>query len=555
MIHASRELLDEGEPTPRSDIYALGSTLFELVTGKAAFADPDDISMWAIINRVLGQDPPDPRDLGVSDGLASVLATAMNHDPDQRQRRAADFVTDLEALQSGRGTADLVTAVLPVIETTEQPTVPTAESGRQIDQQVNADRGRRSHAGDSDGAGAGRSTADPGTDSATRPGGDRGGGEPGDEAAAAGRRTPGQGADVTDPATDEEPGRGPASGDPADATNNPTDADNSQIDAVEQPADAEKLTSATEDPGPGAGSERTDDPTVAPAAAGSVSTRPHGRKPTPAAAAAELLAGAAGDDPAGATTISRTAALVSLVTVVVATVVIAAVALQQADRSPEPVQQVETSAGGRQQQSGSVQPTAVTIDDGRSSIETGPDQPAITPAPPASDPLVLLFARADLGPLLSTEPYLLAVRGGRPDASYRIVVDNKPITELADTLPPYYPEPGRHQLQVQAVTDRRLEISNVIEIYVSGQPQMGYRANLSAIRSEPENWPEALRQFDQMVADGHEELELSLSTKRERRLRPFWNFYVDGFGDDRDAAQAYCDRFDLDFNECFVAEV
>jgi hypothetical protein len=68
--------------------------------------------------------------------------------------------------------------------------------------------------------------------------------------------------------------------------------------------------------------------------------------------------------------------------------------------------------------------------------------------------------------------------------------------------------------------------------------------------AEPENWRRALDEFDDLVGEGHDDLELYPSTERED-----WNFYIDGVGDDSDAAWAYCDRFGLGTDDCFAARI
>ncbi len=167
----------------------------------------------------------------------------------------------------------------------------------------------------------------------------------------------------------------------------------------------------------------------------------------------------------------------------------------------------------------------------------------------------LLFPRAEIGPLDATGRYLLAVDVAPQGADYRIVVDGKRVTGYEDTIPIFFPEPGRHQLQLQVAVDDQVHLTDPIEIYVAEGPRPGFRANLSSIQSRPENWPEALRQFDQLVLDGHTELKLSLSTRPGSGQFPYWNYYVDGFGADRDGAMAYCEEFDLSEENCFVAEV
>jgi serine/threonine protein kinase len=388
VVHASREVLNSEEPTPRSDVYALGSSLFELATGAAAFADPADKSIWAVVNRVLAQEPPEPTEFGVSPGLSAVLRKAMDHSPDRRHRSAAEFVADLERLRDGSGVADTPTRPLP-----EVVDVAPARPASQTEEQA---------------------------------------------------------------------------------------------------------------------------------------------------------------------TLSRSGALWSAAVVVVATAGLAGFALFATSTGDQGADDRVEQADGPEQ--ATTRPSVEQLVSPVSSETT--TGPPVTPVETTSDPgptepLVMSFPRSEVGPLRIGEPYVVQVRGGVPGATYRVIIDNQPVTATGETPPPFFAEAGRHQLQVQAVSERRVELSEPVEIYVAHRPPTsGYRANLSSIRSEPENWPEALRQFDQMVADGHTELKLSVSNRTEaNQLRPYWNYYVDGFGEDRDAAQAYCDDRGLDREQCLVARI
>lgn len=416
VVYASREILDSGDPTPRSDVYSLGSTLYELVTGSPAFADREDASVWAIINRVLTEDVPDPALHGVSDGLAATLSKAMNHDPDKRHRSAAAFVADLEALRSGRGVAAATTE--PVPEITAKPQEPSELKTTKKDEAV------------------------------------------------------------------------------------------PNSDATEPPL-------PIEDP-------RGDSPVV-----------------------------------------SRTGVILAVATVAAASLVAGVVGLIVVSRSVGPADSdIEAAANAADQTRTSVSAfsdaLAPSADDpefeGRSSGDDDQDTIRGDAALPFIAPQ-LVFPRAEIGPLEASGRYVLTLDVVPEDASYRIIVDGRRTTDYQPTIPIFFPEPGRHQIQLQVAVDESVHLTDPIEIYVSEPPEPGFRTNLSSIRSRPENWPEALRQFDQLVLDGHSELELSLSTRSEPGRFPFWNYYIDGFGNDQAAAEAYCEDFDLAEDDCFVAEV
>ncbi|MFM2091760.1 MAG: Serine/threonine-protein kinase PknB [Planctomycetota bacterium] len=84
----------------RSDIYALGATLYALATGHAPF---EGTSPWVVVAKVLNDEPEDPRRRvrGLSDGFALVVARAMAKDRAQRYPTPEHLVADLERLLQG----------------------------------------------------------------------------------------------------------------------------------------------------------------------------------------------------------------------------------------------------------------------------------------------------------------------------------------------------------------------------------------------------------------------------------------------------------------------
>jgi serine/threonine protein kinase len=83
--------LIKGEPaSPATDIYALGCTFYECVTGQAPFADK--VGIAAGLAHV-GEPPPDPakfRD-DLPAGFADALLAALAKDPQQRPRSASEY--------------------------------------------------------------------------------------------------------------------------------------------------------------------------------------------------------------------------------------------------------------------------------------------------------------------------------------------------------------------------------------------------------------------------------------------------------------------------------
>jgi serine/threonine protein kinase len=79
----------------RSDIYALGVMLYEMLTGKAAFHGPNP---FAIMNDRLLNNPVPPREIdpAISPQLQEIIYRALERDPKNRYANAREFTWDLE---------------------------------------------------------------------------------------------------------------------------------------------------------------------------------------------------------------------------------------------------------------------------------------------------------------------------------------------------------------------------------------------------------------------------------------------------------------------------
>lgn len=86
-----------GFPEPRSDLYALGCLLFELITGRLPFQAPDTVGY---LLAHLTQEPPTPSSLstGIPSAWDDILLTLLDKDPDRRYPNAADLSRALRQL-------------------------------------------------------------------------------------------------------------------------------------------------------------------------------------------------------------------------------------------------------------------------------------------------------------------------------------------------------------------------------------------------------------------------------------------------------------------------
>lgn len=120
--HAAPEVL-EGLPADASaDIYSLGSTMYELMTGQAPYFSATDETIWPLMKRILSEPMRSPESAGMSPKLGEIFAKATSRDPAGRYDDAEHMAEDLTALVSDPlaltryPTIDPVTGV-PSIET------------------------------------------------------------------------------------------------------------------------------------------------------------------------------------------------------------------------------------------------------------------------------------------------------------------------------------------------------------------------------------------------------------------------------------------------------
>jgi WD40 repeat protein/serine/threonine protein kinase len=91
----------EGRSDPRSDVYSLGLTLYEMLTLTPAFSGADRAQL---IDRVLHEEPPRPRaiDPHVPRDLETIVLKAIDRDPGHRYPTAAALAEDLRCFLEDR---------------------------------------------------------------------------------------------------------------------------------------------------------------------------------------------------------------------------------------------------------------------------------------------------------------------------------------------------------------------------------------------------------------------------------------------------------------------
>jgi serine/threonine protein kinase/formylglycine-generating enzyme required for sulfatase activity len=125
--HAAPEVFQGARPTELSDVYSIGSTLFALLSGHAAFRRPTDDNPIPVITRAMHDPVPDLRTVGVPDQLARVVERAMAKEPSHRPTSAAGFAEELRnaaiALGADPGIRTSTSGAVPRVPSTSETSV------------------------------------------------------------------------------------------------------------------------------------------------------------------------------------------------------------------------------------------------------------------------------------------------------------------------------------------------------------------------------------------------------------------------------------------------
>src|SRR5271165_5299169 len=97
------EVLEGASPTPASDVYSLGATLFCALTGHAAFERRTGEQVVAQFLRITSQPIPDLRTQGLPADVAAIIERAMAADPADRPATAAEFGDELREIERRSG--------------------------------------------------------------------------------------------------------------------------------------------------------------------------------------------------------------------------------------------------------------------------------------------------------------------------------------------------------------------------------------------------------------------------------------------------------------------
>lgn len=101
--HTAPELLEGGDPTPAADTYGLAATLYELITGRAAFREYVGESAASVIVRVLSGQVKPIVVPGVPLDLSDLLTWSLAAEPAKRPPSPAWLAEELARIEAREG--------------------------------------------------------------------------------------------------------------------------------------------------------------------------------------------------------------------------------------------------------------------------------------------------------------------------------------------------------------------------------------------------------------------------------------------------------------------
>ena len=103
IAHVAPELLSGEPPSVRTDLYALGSTMFSLLSGESAYLRETDESIVPALTRITAEPVPDLRPRGVPDNVCRLVERLMAKDPQERYASAEEAAVAMQQLQRTSG--------------------------------------------------------------------------------------------------------------------------------------------------------------------------------------------------------------------------------------------------------------------------------------------------------------------------------------------------------------------------------------------------------------------------------------------------------------------
>ena len=98
LLYMAPELLDGAPPTPRSEVYALGATLYELLSGTPPFSGPSQLEL---LRQVASSEAPSLRSAGVEQDLDQVVLKCLQKSAADRYQSCQELGLDLGRFLGG----------------------------------------------------------------------------------------------------------------------------------------------------------------------------------------------------------------------------------------------------------------------------------------------------------------------------------------------------------------------------------------------------------------------------------------------------------------------